>query len=345
MSDGTVALGTRERFMTRGREVFPGVLTAGMIGMAAAFLSEHYGAPVMLFALLLGMAFHFLSQETRCTAGIEFSARTILRIGVALLGSRITVEQIVGLGTLPVITVIAGIVLTIGFGIILARWMKLDGALGALTGGAVAICGASAALAISAVLPRSRVSERDIIFTVISVTSLSTLVMIIYPMLIDFLHLDLTQDGILIGATIHDVAQVVGAGYSISDTTGDVATYTKLMRVALLAPVVLCFTFAFGSKEETEAKPKGIKRLFPLPFFLIAFLVIMGINSTGAIPDNVLTGMTDASRWCLVTAIAALGMKTSLKTLAEVGLKPVFLMVMETVFIAAVAVTIVLSSV
>ncbi|MEN0002331.1 MAG: putative sulfate exporter family transporter, partial [Pseudomonadota bacterium] len=78
--------------------LFPGILVAGVIAIAAQFMTEHYGAPAMLMALLLGIAFHFLAEEGRCVPGIEFSAKTILRIGVALLGARVSVELLVGLG-------------------------------------------------------------------------------------------------------------------------------------------------------------------------------------------------------------------------------------------------------
>src|SRR5215469_6970953 len=98
------------------RRIYPGFLAAGVIGLAATWLSQHYTAPVMLFSLLLGMAFHFLHEEGRCVAGIEFSSKAVLRLGVALLGARITAAQIMGLGVMPIATVIAGVATTIGMG-------------------------------------------------------------------------------------------------------------------------------------------------------------------------------------------------------------------------------------
>jgi uncharacterized membrane protein YadS len=108
------------------RTVYPGVLAAGTIGLAAAWLSQHYGAPVMLFALLIGMAFHFLHEQGRCVAGIEFTSRTILRLGVALLGARITADQIASLGVWPILTVMAGVTTTIFAGVFLARRFGLS---------------------------------------------------------------------------------------------------------------------------------------------------------------------------------------------------------------------------
>lgn len=311
------------------RDAFPGILVATTVAMAATFLSEHYGGPVMLFALLLGIAFQFLSEEGRCVAGIEVASRNILRIGVALLGARITAEQIISLGWAPMLAVIAAIVLTLLLGGLAGRAMGLGSRFGVLSGGAVAICGASAALAISSVLPKDKRLEQDTIFTVIGVTTLSTIAMIVYPLIVALFDFDHIQAGYFLGGTIHDVAQVVGAGYSVSEETGDLATFTKLLRVAMLLPVV--FTLALMYRG---AAGDGRKKRIPFQGFLFAFAALVAVNSMGMIPEPVRLGMVDASRWCLVIAISALGMKTSLKSLAEVGLRPIALIVAETLFLA-----------
>jgi uncharacterized integral membrane protein (TIGR00698 family) len=309
---------------------FPGLLASLIIAIAATFLSEHYGGPVMLFALLLGMAFYFLSQEGRCIAGIEFSSNRILRIAVGLLGAQVTIAEIMSLGISPVVIVIAAVVLTILFGALAARVIGLSQPFGILTAGAVAICGASAALAISAVLPKGDNHERNTVFTVIGVTTLSTVAMILYPVIIAFFHLDPAAVGLFFGATIHDVAQVVGAGYSVSEEAGNVATFTKLLRVAMLLPVVVILAFIFRSQNKAKA---GLQ----LPGFLLVFAALVVLNSAGLIPAPVLDVIKSVSRWCLITAIAALGMKTSLKSLADVGGRSIALIVAETVFIAGLA--------
>ncbi len=319
------------RWIRELRAVYPGLLAAGVIGLAAAWLSQHYGAPVMLFALLLGMAFHFLHEGGRTVAGIEFSSKRVLRIGVALLGARITAAQIFDLGVMPIVTVVVGVASTIGLGVLAAKALGLSRRFGVLSGGAVGICGASAALAIASVLPRGKDSERDTILAVVTVTALSTLAMILYPMIAVALGLDHAKAGIFLGGTIHDVAQVVGAGYTISPQTGDIATYVKLLRVTLLLPVVAAIAVVVsrtGGRAEGDAKA-------PIPWFLLAFAVLVAINSFGLIPKPVGDGANVLSRACLVTAIAALGMKTSFGDLVRTGWRPVGLMVLETVWIGA----------
>lgn len=309
---------------------YPGLLAAGVIGIAATWLSAHYGAPVMLFALLLGMAFNFLGEDGRAKPGIAFSSRTVLRLGVALLGVRISFEQIASLGLVPVALVLGGVVTTIAIGTLIARRLGLDRSFGVLSGGAVAICGASAALAIASILPRRALPERDIILVVVGVTALSTLAMVIYPPLTTALGFGPEVAGVFLGGTIHDVAQVVGAGYSLSPQTGDVATYVKLLRVAMLLPVVVVLAMLLA-----EPGAAGKRRLPMPPAFLVGFAALVVVNSLGWLPAALVASISDVSRWLLVTAIAALGMKTALKDLIAVGWRPIGLILAETLWIAA----------
>jgi len=314
----------------RSRQLFPGLVACVIVAAAASFLSEHYAAPVMLFALLLGMAMNFLAAEGACNPGIEFAARTVLRVGVALLGIRITLAQIVSLGWHPVALVVLSVALTILLSIVVARALGFEPLFGMLTGGATAICGASAALALAAALPAHPGKERATLFTVIGVSALSTLAMIAYPMIVNALGMTPQAAGVFLGATIHDVAQVVGAGYSVSHDAGDIATVVKLMRVAMLLPVILCaamITRARGDAGGGERPPL-------LPWFAVGFILLAAVNSTGWVAPAAQQFGSDLSRWCLVTAISAIGMKTQLRELVSVGMKPIALMLGETVFLA-----------
>ncbi len=317
------------------RTKLPGLTCAVVVAIAALFLSQHYGASAMLFALLLGMAMNFLGQEGKCVAGIQFAASTVLRIGVALLGLRITFHQIASLGVGTGVMVVVAVILTIVFGWVFVRFTHAPTRFGILTGGAVAICGASAALAIAAVLPRGEHHERDTSFTVIGVTALSTIAMIIYPLLSAALGFDSHQAGIFLGGTIHDVAQVVGAGYSVGKGAGDTATVVKLLRVALLLPVILVLSLFFRAAHATAAGAGSTAQRPPLlPWFAVAFGILVAVNSFIALPVAALNFAGEFSRFTLVVAISAIGMRTSLKELTVLGIRPVMLMVAETLFLA-----------
>lgn len=315
----------------------PGMVVVAIVAVAALHLSGHYGAPVMLFALLLGMAINFLSQEGRCRPGIEFTAKRVLRWGVALLGLRITAAQVQAMGWEPVAMVAISVVATITFGIVMARAMGFKTFFGLLSGGAVGICGASAALAISAAFPQHPLKERATLFTVIGVSSLSTLSMVLYPVIAGWLGLDPLHAGLFLGGTIHDVAQVVGAGYSMGHATGDAATVVKLMRVAMLVPVIglaAWMTHAQAARQAgtAEGAPQGKP---PLPWFAAAFVVLVAVNSLDVLPKAVVSAGNQVSQIFLVASMAAIGMKTHLKDILSVGWKPVALMVLETLFLAA----------
>ena len=148
------------------------------------------------------------------------------------------------------------------------------------------------------------------------------------------LGLDPHQAGIFLGGTIHDVAQVVGAGYSISPEVGDYAVLTKMLRVALLLPVVMALSFAvrhrFG-RDDVDRRNNPL-----LPHFLLAFIGFVVVGSLGWIPKPVGAALNEISRACLVIAIAAVGLKTSLVEMKKVGARAIVLLGLETLFLAAV---------
>ena len=303
-----------------------------VIALAATFLSEHYGGPQLLYALLIGLAFHFLNSNPRVKPGVDFCGRSLLRIGVALLGARITLTQVAKLGLGSAVTLVVAVALTILFGLVLARWLKRPREEGLLSGGAVAICGASAALALSSVLPQTRENERFTLLAVVGVTVLSTLSMVVYPFALKAIGLPAGQAGIFLGGTIHDVAQVVAAGMMLGPQVGDTATVVKLFRVMLLMPIVVLVAISYRNHPAT----KTVDEELPLvPGFLLAFIVLVLLASLGAFTPAMTRLASDTSRWLLVTAIAAAGIKTSFEDLLKLGWQPVAMLVGETVFIAS----------
>jgi uncharacterized integral membrane protein (TIGR00698 family) len=311
------------------RDAGPGLLLAATIALAVRFVSDQLGGPAMLYALLFGMAFNFLTEDERFARGIYFASRNILRIGVALLGLRITTTEVMDLGWPVVALIVVTVVATILIGLLIGRAFGLKTGQSALSAGAVAICGASAALAISSVLPAHKNHERDTIMTVAGVTALSTVAMVVYPVFVTYLQYDNATAGVFLGATIHDVAQVVGAGYIISDQTGEISTLVKLIRVACLVPVVVVISLITrrSRAESPDRRPL-------LPWFLIAFVILVIVNSMGWVPSAAQSVLTPVSSWCLLTAVAALGVKTSLKALADVGPAPIGVMVIQTLLLA-----------
>ena len=319
-------------------KVLPGLAVAAAVGAAATLVAALHGGPQMLYALFFGVALNHLAGAPHTKDGIEFGARTVLRLGVGLLGARITAAQIVALGWQTAGVVLLAVVTTLISAVWLGRRLGLNRARGVLAGGAVAICGASAALAISAVLPREKEGDRYTVMVVVAVTLMSTVAMVLYPLLVRLLALPPALGGLFLGGTIHDVAQVVGAGYTISVPTGDAATIVKLFRVTLLTAVVAGVSLVFRSERVAalQARPgrRPASKTSLLPWFLWLFIAMVVLNSLGGLTLPVQQALGTASRACLVLAIAALGMKTSFRELARMGWAPVLLIVAETLWLA-----------
>jgi len=334
VSEAAAAAGVRG-WPRQLRRLSPGLVVAVIVALAATFVSEHYGGPKFLYALLMGMALHFLSEDARCGPGIEFAARQLVRLGVALLGARIAFGDVQALGGAGVAWLAAAVALTIGFGVALARALGLPARFGLISGGATGICGISAALAISSALPRDGRTEQQTLMTAIGVAALSTAAMVLYPLVAQALQLDARLAGLFLGGAIHDVAQVVGAGAILSSEVAQSATLVKMFRVAMLVPVVLCVALAFRAQTPAHAAGQP-RRRGPalLPGFLLAFIGLVVANSLGAIPAPLQSAAAGVSAWALVVAIAALGVKTSFEKIVRLGWRPIALLVSETLFIA-----------
>lgn len=313
--------------------LFPGLIVVGTIAAAAGFLSIHYKAPVMLFALLIGIAFNFLASDERCAPGIEFSSKKILRFGVALLGFRVTLDQILGLGTNTLLLVPILVLSSIAISWLIAKLMGRKYLFALLTACAVSICGAAAALAVASVLPNWKERHRDTLFIVVCVTALSTFAMITYPILFTVADFNDIEIGILIGSTIHDVAQVVGAGYAVSNEAGDVATFIKLLRISMLPIIVILIAVLL--KGDDESRTISSKAF---PWFALGFALCLIVNSSGYIPLIISGFLANVSQWFLVFAIAGLGVSTSLKSMMELGGRSILLMVLQTIALLGIAV-------
>lgn len=299
--------------------LYPGTALCAVLALAGSFLAEHYGAPALMLVLLLGFGFANQGADARMQAGVTFCSRHVLRIGVALLGARMGVEQLLTVGSLPVVMVLTSVPLVIGTAMVLGRWLGLPTLHSLVAGAAVAICGVSAAIAVAAVIPAGRLEDRRLLGVVVGVTALGTLSMLVYPPLLSTLGYTKIESGLLLGASIHDVAQAAGAGYLVSDSAGDIATLTKLLRVALLAPLVLLLGFLLRRGDSGSAE---------LPLFLLGFMALFGLNSLGWLPTGLRDVLVTASNAFLLMTMAALGMRTTLGALLAQGWRPMLLLVL-----------------
>ena len=298
------------------RDYVPGLTVALAATAAAAFLSDRYGAPLTLMALLIGLALNFLGTDKRLGPGLGYASRTLLRIGIVLVGVRVTLSQIAALGPVALIAIIVIVAATISVAVLVAKRSGLGAPFGVLAGGAVAICGASAALAFASLLGERRLGGAALTLTLVGISAASALAMVVYPILAHLAGLHDGQAGFMLGASIHDVAQALGAGYAFSAAAGQTATIVKLTRVALLAPALAVVAIFFPADADAGKRPPS------LPWFVVGFFVMALVNSIGMIPAPVAHGTEQVAAGCLACAVAATGIRSPMATLMSTGAKP-----------------------
>jgi uncharacterized integral membrane protein (TIGR00698 family) len=300
--------------------VFQGLIICAIAAGAAAWLSEHYMFPIILLGLLIGLSMSFVARDPRSHMGLDFASRTCLRFGVVLLGLQVTFGQIGSLGVEPFAALAAIMTVTFLAGIVGARLVGQSVYTGILAGGATAICGASAAMALYGIMGRERVNQSQFAITLVVVSLASALAMSLYPILAEYLNLTDEQAGFLIGASIHDVAQAIGGGYAFSQDAGSYAAIVKLSRVAMLAPVVIITGLAIGGAGKAEGGPLW-KRL-ALPWFIVAFFGVVLLNSLVSIPMPIREFALSVSKGLLLIAVIATAMRSRLDLLMQTGIRP-----------------------
>jgi uncharacterized integral membrane protein (TIGR00698 family) len=302
------------------RDLWPGLAVCGIASIAAAWLSEHYGAPIILMGLLIGLALNFIASDPRTHDGLDFASKTCLRWGIVVLGTQVTFAQIGAIGLVPFLALIVVMAAAMGAGVFVARMSGQSFEAGLLAGGATAICGASAALALYGVIGRDRVSQAQFALVLVGISVASALAMSFYPPLAGAVGLDDRQAGFLIGSSIHDVAQAIGGGFAFSDAAGSNATIIKLARVALLAPVVAGVSLMLAERGGGEGV--GWRRL-AMPWFIVAFLGVVALNSIVATPAFIVAECLVLSKGLLLLAVVATAMRSRMDLIMQMGWRAV----------------------
>lgn len=307
------------------RDHLPGLLIAALATLAAYLLASFFNLPLTLLALFAGLGLNNIAKSprfaSRLAPGLGFAARDLLRVAIVLIGTRITFAQIAALGAQSLVMVALTVGITIAVGLLAARALGLSAPRGLLAGGAVAICGGSAALAIAATLGEKRIKPADLAMTLVGIATMSAAALILYPLIARALSLSHAQAGYMLGASIHDVAQAVGAGYAFSPAAGETATIVKLARVALLAPVLAVLSLFFPAESAPESG--GEKAKTPIvPWFILGFFGVAALNSAQLIPAPVTSVANAAATALLALSVAATAIRTPLADLLKVGPRP-----------------------
>ncbi len=309
------------------RTHLPGLAVAGLIGAVAAGLAEspwltHLGIGALTVAIAIGMvAGNVVPQRWSATAGpgVLFAQRGLLRLGVGLYGLRLTVQQLGAVGLRGVLIDMLVIASTLGLALWAGtRWFKLDRDTALLVGTGSAICGAAAVMAAEPVVGAP---PHKVAVAVATVTVFGSLAIFVYPLLFPLLGLQQAQFGVYIGSTVHEVAQVVAAGKAVSAATADEAVVVKLIRVALLAPVLMLLARLMRSGPGVVTAPKAPL----LPWFIALFGATAVINSLGWIGPAAHAALLSLDNTLLAVAMAALGWGSSIRLMRQAGIRPLLL--------------------
>ncbi|WP_284359075.1 YeiH family protein [Candidatus Phycosocius spiralis] len=315
----------------------PGVGVGIALAALAYFPTQGTRVPTLLVALLLGMAAAFILNQPAFKSGNDVLAKPLLRIGVALMGFRITISDLQILGWQPALIAMAATFGTLGLGYLAGRALFLPRATAFLTAASVAICGASAALAIATVLarrPNSQV-ERDVVATVATITILGTIAMVLYPAMCHYLNLPLIPSAVFLGATIHEVAQVVAASDLYGQAATPAATTVKMIRVAMLPIVIFGLMMILSLRDRTGLDDETHEATVPV--FLLGFVAAIVVTNTGWLTHRGILALTQISNLCLVVSMVALGANTSIKGVMALGPQAVGALLVQTMIIAAIS--------
>lgn len=310
----------------------PGVVLAVTVASAGHALRDLPGlqlfSPVIL-SVLVGLVFaNLVGRPAGTAAGVAFCQRSVLRFAIVLLGLQLTVDQLLSIGATGAVVVAASLVATMAFTLALARLIGVERGLAALIAAGTAVCGASAIVAVNAV---TRARDEDVAYAVASITLFGTVAMIGFPFVAPGLGLDARAFGLWAGASIHEVAQVVGAGFQAGDEAGETAMVAKMARVVLLAPLVV----VLGALARRG--PGGATPAPPVPWFVAAFVAVVLLNGLVALPDGLREAAATLTTFLLSVGLAALGLNTDVSEVRARGWRPFALSLAAFLFIAAVS--------
>lgn len=296
-------------------EYVPGLLLCATAALAAAWLASQYGFPIILLGLLIGLALSFVSDVEVTAPGLDFAAKRFLQAGIVLLGLQVTFSQVIALGWVTFGGLVLVMLGAFGAAMVAARFSGQSREAGILAGGATAICGISAALALYGVIGKDRLDQARFSVTLVGIAVASAIAVTIYPALAQIADFSDRQAGFLIGASVHDAGQAIGGAFAYSDEAGRDGTVVKLARVAMLGPLVaLVAIWLGGTRKGMASKGRAL-----LPWFILGFLLLLIANSVIAVPGVVREGALDVSKALLLLAVTATAMRSRLSDLLDAG--------------------------
>ena len=307
------------------KEFLHGILIILLFALAAFYIGDFEVVKSMSFSpMIVGIVLGMIYANTlraalpaSFTPGIQFCSKRILRLGIILYGFRLTLQDVTEVGIPAIIVDALMVTITICGGVMVGKWLKMDKEISLLTSVGAGICGAAAVLGAESAL---RVKPYKTAVAVSTVVIFGTISMFLYPVLYRNGVFSISPElmGIFTGASVHEVAHVVGAGNAMGESVGSVAIIVKMIRVMMLVPVLLVISYTVARKASQSDAPGKINT----PWFAILFLVVIVLNSFIPLSDSVRNGINTFDTFLLTMAMTALGAETSFDKFKKAGSKP-----------------------
>ena len=309
--------------MNKIKNYIPGILLTIVFALLGKLLSgfiPHGLISPSVFGLLLGMIFNsYIANNKSLTSGIKFVAKKVLKIAIILMGVSLNIYQVAEVGKYSLFVMCFTLFTAFFFGHLLGKAFHMNWKLSSLISAGTGICGGSA---IASIAPTIEAENSDVAYAISATFIFDIVMVILFPIAGKYFGMSDLGYGLWAGTAVNDTSSVVAAGYAFSEAAGNFAIIVKLTRTLSIVPVVLIFSVINSKTKNNKeaAKKVDVKAIFP--WFILLFLVVVGINSTGIIPATTAINITKLSKFLMIMSLSAIGLSTNFKEMSKSGFLP-----------------------
>ena len=314
--------------MTEIKDYLAGIILTILLALTAKAVSSYIPMHLIsasVFALLLGMLLNPIIKEISIfNSGIKFVSKKILKIAIVLMGLTLSFSQVLSVGGYSLIVMTFTLLTAFGGGYIFGRLFNMNWKLSSLISAGTGVCGGSA---IAAVAPTIEAHNSDIAYAISATFIFDILMVILFPIAGRYFGMSDLGFGLWAGTAVNDTSSVVAAAYTFSDAAGAFAVIVKLTRTLSIVPIVMIFSYInarenkrLGKKEKKSEEKIEIKNIFP--YFILLFIMMVALKSTGIVSSNLSSNIAVVSKFMMVMALGAIGLKTNFREISDSGIKP-----------------------
>ena len=301
----------------------PGVLLAVIIAVPAWFIGRAVpvvGGPIL--GIIFGMILAFGRRPTWFEQGLKYTSKKILQYAIILLGFQMNLLNVLKVGQQTLLLMVFTLSATFVTAYAAGRLLKVDGVTATLVGVGTAVCGGSA---IAAIAPIIKADDQDVARSISTIFLFNVIAAFLFPALGRAFGMTAHTFGLWAGTAINDTSSVVAAGFSFSDAAGNLAVVVKLTRTLMIVPIALALALYTSSRSNRDgARHKyGVAKIFP--WFVLGFAAASIVNTFIAMPAGMTSHLSDAGKFFIIVAMAAIGLNTHLVKLAKSGVRPIVL--------------------